>query len=72
MLKRKFRIALASAGMNQADWARMHKISEPSLTMLLHGKIKSKRLSAAINAFIDLEFKKLHLSTGRNRDLKAA
>lgn len=72
MLKKKFRIALASAGLNQAAWARLHKVSEPALTQLLHGRIKSKRLSTALNSFIEREFSKLKLDTGKNRDLKAA
>jgi hypothetical protein len=50
--------------MTQAAWARKHEITEPTLTMLLNGKIKSKRLSAEIAVFIETEFKKLKVTIG--------
>ncbi|MFA5751095.1 MAG: hypothetical protein WC898_02285 [Candidatus Paceibacterota bacterium] len=64
MLKRKFAIALASAGITQSDWARMHQLSQPGLSQLLSGKMKSKRHLKSVNSFIAAEFKKLQLSVG--------
>ena len=61
-LKNCFQIALASAGLSQADWAKKHNVTEPGLSMLLSGKMKSKRLSKAINDFVETEFKKLRMS----------
>jgi hypothetical protein len=64
MLKRKFRIALALAGMTQVEWAKKHQISESSLSLLLIGKMKSRRLSISIKHFIDSEYKKRNLTDG--------
>jgi len=61
MLKRKFSIALASAGLRQIDWARQNKISGPALNQVLTGKMTSKRITDKINSFIEDEFKKLFI-----------
>lgn len=64
-LRHCFKIALASARMKQVDWARKHNLSEAGMSMLLSGKMKSRRLSEAIDLFIRREFKKLGLKMGR-------
>jgi hypothetical protein len=71
MLYRRFKIALASAGLKQSDWARKHKISEPGLSQLLRGKMKSKKHMASVTKFIESEFKRLNLTDG-NRGSAAA
>ncbi len=64
-LKKEFNIALASAGIRQADFARRCKISSAALSQVLSGKTKSKKLSVTIDQFISAQFEKLRLSTGR-------
>jgi transcriptional regulator with XRE-family HTH domain len=58
----KFRIALASAKMTSAQFAERHHVSAPSITRVLNGQSKSRRLSRAIDKFIAEEFKKLGIS----------
>lgn len=65
MLKRKFAIAIASAGIKQADWARRNKITEAALSQLLSGKMKSKRISALVDKFINEQFAKLKIKNHR-------
>ena len=64
MLKQKFAIALAAANMRQRDFARLHGVHDSTITLLLHGKMKSKRLTAIVNDFINQEFEKLTPTTG--------
>jgi hypothetical protein len=61
MLKKKFLIALASAGLTQAEWARRNHVSKPCLSKLLSGKMTSRRLTTAINRFVKKEFRTLHI-----------
>jgi predicted transcriptional regulator len=65
MLKRKFAIALASAGIKQAEWARRNKLTEAALSQLLSGKMKSKRISALVDNFISDQFIKLKIKSHR-------
>lgn len=61
MLKWKFSIALASAGIKQAEWARRNKLTEAAISQLLSGKMKSKRIHSLVVEFIDNEFVKLRI-----------
>jgi DNA-binding XRE family transcriptional regulator len=57
--RRDFRIALASAKISQAEFARRLHVQPQSVNSLLNGCIKSRRISFAIAAFVDCELKKL-------------
>ncbi|MCL2689048.1 MAG: hypothetical protein FWE57_04275 [Chitinispirillia bacterium] len=59
MRKKLFKIALASAGINQAEFARRHKISKPVLTQQLNGKPVSRRIASLITDFIGQEFENI-------------
>ena len=68
MLQKKFRIALASAGLTQSQWAKKHGVSRGLITNVLHGK-KSKRLTNLILSFIRKEFDNLHfVNTNKSLD----
>ncbi len=58
---RHFRIALASAGISQNEFARMQNVAHATMSKVLRGETKSKRLSEAISSLIDTEFKKMNL-----------
>jgi len=51
MTKRTFRLALASAGINQAEFARRHHITPQVLAQQLNGKPISRRISKLIERF---------------------
>jgi hypothetical protein len=63
MFKQNFKIALALANMTQRDWALQHHVVPGTVTRLLDGKRKSRRLKGAMDDFIKAEFQKLpHLT----------
>lgn len=61
MLKKKFRIALANAGMTQAAWAKQYKISGPCLSKLLSGKMTSRPLTVKVNRFIQKQLQDMKI-----------
>jgi hypothetical protein len=52
MLKHRFRIALAHAGLNKAQWARLHKVSIGNISPVLSGKAVSAPLTKLIEDFV--------------------
>jgi hypothetical protein len=73
MLKIRFKIALTAANMTLQAWAKSHGVTYQAVGQVLRGKATSARLSAAIDSFIEQEFKKLPvLATSAKEDAKAA
>jgi predicted transcriptional regulator len=64
MLKHQFKIALAAANMSQTAWAKKHQIAKCTLTLILNGKRKSRRITTLINSFIEAEFSRLKIKRG--------
>jgi transcriptional regulator with XRE-family HTH domain len=62
--KQKLRIACAGANITIKDFAKRNNVSDCAIHRLLGGKTKSKKLSAAIDAFVTREFKKLNITIG--------
>lgn len=57
--RRYFRIALASARMSEAEFARKAKVSPQAIDQVFKDITRSERLSNEIERFIIREFKKL-------------
>jgi transcriptional regulator with XRE-family HTH domain len=51
-VKRRFRAALALAGLTQTEWARRQRITQSHLSQVLDGKRISVSLAKKIDAFI--------------------
>jgi hypothetical protein len=59
MLKRNFLIALAYAGLNRTQWARLHNVRLDVLSNVLHGYAVSKPVTTLVEAFISEQFPNL-------------
>lgn len=59
MLKRDFNIALLYAGLTKKQWAESRNIGFPLLSLVLHGKGKSARVTALIEDFVAEQLPKL-------------
>ena len=63
--KRKhFRIALAAAEISSSEFARRQGVSHAAVARVLDGKTTSRRLTRAIDRFIDSELSKLNCRVG--------
>ncbi|HFE38237.1 MAG TPA: hypothetical protein ENK06_07450 [Gammaproteobacteria bacterium] len=60
-----FKIALASAGMSAAEFARRHQVTPAAVCRAASGTMRSKRLEKAIDQFIASQFKKLQINHQR-------
>lgn len=56
---KKFKIALAVAGMTTVDFGIIHGVTRSMVNQVLRGDAISKRIDTEINKFINTELKKL-------------
>jgi hypothetical protein len=49
----RFKIALAVAGIHASEWARQQGVSRQMLHAVLKGQRRSKRLTAAMESFVE-------------------
>lgn len=60
-----FKVALASAGLSQSEFAKSIGVHKATLSLVLNGRGKSKRISHEVNDLITREFKKMKISVNK-------